>query len=384
MRNGKRWEGIHKALGSIEKAFGKGAVMRLGDRDTNESVEVIPTGSLALDAALGTGGLPRGRVVEVYGPESSGKTSLALSAIARVQESGGIAAVVDAEHALDPRWADVLGVDVANLLVSQPDCAEQALEITEILVRSGSVDLVVIDSVAALVPRAEVDGEMGDAHVGLQARLMSQALRKLTAAAHRSNCCVVFINQLRQKIGVTFGSSETTTGGNALKFYASVRLDVRRIATLRAGDRAFGNRVRIKVVKNKLAAPFQQAEVDLLFGQGFNRWGELLDLGVAHGFVTKSGSWYSVDGDSIGQGRERAAAALAERPELAASIERRVREALGLLTPPTREGGEAESPNEVATGSTASNLGDKTQEKDETTAKKRRPRTSRAAARKAA
>jgi recombination protein RecA len=302
--------------------------MRLGDDDIRQQVDTFPSGTLALDAALGCGGLPRGRVVEIYGPESSGKTTLSLSAIAQVQKAGGVAAFIDAEHALDPSYAEKLGVSVSDLLISQPDSGEQALEIAEILTRSESVDLVVVDSVAALVPKAEIDGEMGAAHVGLQARLMSQALRKLTAVAFRSNTCLLFINQLRQKIGVTFGSPETTTGGNALKFYASVRLDVRRIGAIKSGNDVLGNRTRVKVVKNKLAPPFREAEFDILYGRGINAEGELVDLASTLGLLDKSGSWYSFQGRSLGQGREKVCALLTEDSGLYAELEGRVRGAI--------------------------------------------------------
>ncbi len=320
---------LDTALGQIERQFGKGSVMRLGD-EGRAPVEVIPTGSIALDVALGIGGLPRGRVVEIYGPESSGKTTLALHAVASAQRAGGIAAFVDAEHALDPEYAGKLGVDTDALLVSQPDTGEQALEIADMLIRSGALDILVIDSVAALVPRAEIEGEMGDSHVGLQARLMSQALRKMTGAISGSGTTAIFINQLREKIGVMFGSPETTTGGKALKFYASVRLDVRRIETLKDGTDAVGSRTRVKVVKNKMAPPFKQAEFDVLYGEGISREGGLIDMGVEHGFVRKSGSWYTYDGDQLGQGKENARAFLRENPDLAEELEKRIKEKLGV------------------------------------------------------
>jgi len=309
----------------IEKQFGKGSIMLLGDTKIYDNFDAISTGSLSLDIALGIGGLPKGRVVEIYGPEGSGKTTVALSVIANCQKSGGTAAFIDAEHAMDPIYARNLGVDIDQLLVSQPDTGEQALEITEMLVRSGAVDILVVDSVAALVPRAEIEGEMGDHHVGLQARLMSQALRKLTANIQRSGCMVVFINQIRMKIGVMFGSPETTTGGNALKFYSSVRLDIRRIGALKKGDEIVGNQTRVKVVKNKMAPPFKQAEFEILYGEGISREGELIELGVKHGFVDKSGAWYSYQGDRIGQGKENVRQFLKDNPEMAESINRQVR-----------------------------------------------------------
>ncbi|MFB4315374.1 recombinase RecA [Actinomadura sp. 21ATH] len=324
-----REKALETALAQIERQFGKGSVMRMGE-EARAPVEVIPTGSISLDIALGIGGLPRGRVVEVYGPEGSGKTSIALHAVASVQKKGGIAAFVDAEHALDPEYAAKLGVDIDALLVSQPDTGEQALEITDMLIRSGAIDIVVIDSVAALVPRAEIEGEMGDSHVGLQARLMSQALRKLTGAINQTRTTAVFINQLREKVGVMFGSPETTTGGRALKFYASVRLDVRRIETLKDGTEAVGNRVRVKVVKNKMAPPFRVADFDLLYGQGISREGGLIDLGVEHGFVRKSGAWYTYDGDQLGQGKENARNFLKANPDMADGIEKKIKEKLGI------------------------------------------------------
>ncbi|MFI6983307.1 recombinase RecA [Embleya sp. NPDC050154] len=324
-----REKALENALAQIERQFGKGSVMRLGD-EARAPIEVIPTGSISLDVALGIGGLPRGRVVEVYGPEGSGKTSLALHAIASVQRAGGIAAIVDAEHALDPEYAKKLGVDTDALLVSQPDTGEQALEIVDMLTRSGAVDIIVIDSVAALVPRAEIEGEMGDSHVGLQARLMSQALRKITGALNQTNTTALFINQLREKIGVMFGSPETTTGGRALKFYASVRLDIRRIETLKDGTEAVGNRTRVKVVKNKLASPFKQAEFDILYGVGISREGGLIDMGVEHGFVRKSGAWYTYEGDQLGQGKENARKFLKDNPDLSDEIEKKIKEKLGV------------------------------------------------------
>jgi len=320
-----RKQALTAALAQIEKQFGKGAIMRMGDRGNIQSNNVVSSGSLALDVALGIGGLPRGRVVEIYGPESSGKTTLTLQVIAEAQKVGGTAAFVDAEHALDPQYAENLGVNVEELLVSQPDTGEQALEITDMLVRSGAVDIVVVDSVAALTPKAEIEGEMGDHHVGLQARLMSQALRKLTSNINRSNCMVVFINQIRMKIGVMFGSPETTSGGNALKFYASVRLDIRRIGALKKGDEVIGNQTRVKVVKNKMAPPFKQAEFEILYGKGISKLGELISLGVDHGIVAKAGAWYSYGNDRIGQGKENARDYLQEHPEVAEEIETRLR-----------------------------------------------------------
>jgi recombination protein RecA len=324
-----RDKALTTALAQIERQHGKGAVMRLGD-DVRAPIEVIPTGSIALDVALGIGGLPRGRVVEIYGPEASGKTSLALHAIASAQRQGGIAAIIDAEHALDPDYAQALGVDTDALLVSQPDTGEQALEIADMLIRSGALDVIVIDSVAALVPRAEIEGEMGDAHVGLQARLMSQALRKITGALNNSGTTAIFINQLREKIGVMFGSPETTTGGRALKFYASVRLDVRRIETLKDGQEAVGNRTRVKVVKNKVASPFKQAEFDILYGKGISREGSLIDLGVEQGIVRKSGAWYTYEADQLGQGKENSRTFLCDNPDLADEIEKKIKEKLGI------------------------------------------------------
>jgi recombination protein RecA len=323
-----RKQALSAALTQIERQFGKGAIMRMGDGSTALDVESIPTGSLGLDIALGIGGLPRGRVVEVYGPESSGKTTLALQVVAEAQKMGGTAAFVDAEHALDPQYAEKLGVNVEDLLVSQPDTGEQALEITDMLVRSGAVDIVVVDSVAALTPKAEIEGEMGDTHVGLQARLMSQALRKLTGNIKRSGCMVIFINQIRMKIGVMFGSPETTSGGNALKFYASVRLDIRRIGAVKKGEEVTGNQTRVKVVKNKMAPPFKQAEFEILYGEGISKLGELIDLGVANGLVNKSGSWYGYKDDRIGQGKDNARQFLREHPELAEEIETSLRDTL--------------------------------------------------------
>ena len=335
-----RSKALATALAKIDKSFGKGSVMRLGD-DTRPPVSVIPTGSVALDVALGVGGLPRGRIVEVYGPEASGKTTVALHAVASAQRAGGNAAFIDAEHALDPVYAKALGVDIDNLLVSQPDTGEQALEITDMLVRSGGLDIIVIDSVAALVPKAEIEGEMGDSHVGLQARLMSQALRKITGALSSTGTTAIFINQLREKIGVFFGNPETTTGGKALKFYASVRLDVRRIGGLKDGDQPVGNRTRVKVVKNKMAPPFKQAEFDILYGQGISREGSLLDLGVDNGVVRKSGAWFTYGEDQLGQGKENARNFLKDNPQLAAEIEEKILAALG-IGEPGRKAREAE------------------------------------------
>ena len=335
-----RSKALATALAQIDKSFGKGSVMRLGD-ESRPPVSVIPTGSVALDVALGVGGLPRGRIVEVYGPESSGKTTVALHAVASAQRAGGNAAFIDAEHALDPVYAKALGVDIDNLLVSQPDTGEQALEITDMLVRSGGLDIIVIDSVAALVPKAEIEGEMGDSHVGLQARLMSQALRKITGALSSTGTTAIFINQLREKIGVFFGNPETTTGGKALKFYASVRLDVRRIGGLKDGDQPVGNRTRVKVVKNKMAPPFKQAEFDILYGQDISREGSLLDLGVDNGVVRKSGAWFTYGEDQLGQGKENARNFLKDNPQLAAEIEEKILAALG-IGEPGRKAREAE------------------------------------------
>ncbi|MEM6490532.1 MAG: recombinase RecA [Pseudomonadota bacterium] len=337
---------LDAALSQIERAFGKGSVMKLGQREAID-IEAVSTGSLGLDIALGIGGLPRGRIVEIYGPESSGKTTLALHVLADAQKHGGVCAFVDAEHALDPSYARKLGVDIDDLLISQPDAGEQALEIADTLVRSGAVDVLVIDSVAALVPRAELEGEMGDSHVGLQARLMSQALRKLTGSISRSRCMVIFINQIRLKIGVMFGNPETTTGGNALKFYSSVRLDIRRIGSIKDRDEVVGNQTRVKVVKNKLAPPFRVVEFDIMYGEGVSKRGELLDLGVKAGIVEKSGAWFSYDGTRIGQGRENAKSFLRDNPDAADAIERKIRESAGLLSDamiggPEDDGAEAE------------------------------------------
>ena len=329
------------ALSQIEKQFGKGSVMKLGDHDVVRDIDVVSTGSLGLDIALGVGGLPRGRVVEIYGPESSGKTTLTLQVIAEMQKMGGVAAFIDAEHALDPQYAQKLGVDVPELLISQPDTGEQALEIADMLVRSGSVDIVVIDSVAALTPKAEIEGEMGDSHMGLHARLMSQALRKLTANIKRSNTLVIFINQIRMKIGVMFGNPETTTGGNALKFYASVRLDIRRIGSIKKGEEVIGSETRVKVVKNKVAPPFREALFDILYGEGISREGEIIELGVTHKIVDKSGAWYAYNGEKIGQGKDNSREFLKENPAIAQEIEAKVRAAAGVAAPGAKKNGEA-------------------------------------------
>ncbi|MDD3448393.1 MAG: recombinase RecA [Gammaproteobacteria bacterium] len=342
MDDNKR-KALSAALSQIERQFGKGSVMRMGDGSAVRDISVISTGSLGLDIALGVGGVPRGRVVEVYGPESSGKTTLTLQVVAEAQKLGGTAAFIDAEHALDPGYAEKLGVNVDDLLVSQPDTGEQALEIADMLVRSGAVDVVVVDSVAALTPKAEIEGEMGDSHVGLQARLMSQALRKLTANIKRSNTLVIFINQIRMKIGVMFGNPETTTGGNALKFYSSVRLDIRRIGAIKKGDEVVGNETRVKVVKNKVAPPFRQAEFDILYGEGISREGEIIDLGVKEGIVEKSGAWYSYGKDRIGQGKDNVRQFLKEHPDMAAEIEARIRARLLPATAPAAEAAAAEA-----------------------------------------
>ncbi len=325
-----KMKALDAAIAQIEKQYGKGAVMKLGDPNIQMDVETVPTGSLSLDIALGLGGIPKGRIVEIYGPESSGKTTVALHMVAEIQKRGGIAGFIDAEHALDPSYARAIGVDVDNLYISQPDNGEQALEITETMVRSGAIDIVIVDSVAALVPKAEIEGEMGDSHVGLQARLMSQALRKLTAVISKSNCIVVFINQLREKVGVMFGNPETTTGGRALKFYASIRLDVRRVESLKQSGEVIGNHTRIKVVKNKVAPPFKEAEFDIMFGKGISKEGDVLDLASNIGIVNKSGAWYAYNGEKIGQGRENAKVFLAEHPEICSEIEEKVRDHFGL------------------------------------------------------
>ena len=338
--NPERAKALSAALSQIEKQFGKGSVMRYGDDKIEHDIQVVSTGSLGLDIALGVGGLPRGRVIEIYGPESSGKTTLTLQVIAEMQKLGGTCAFIDAEHALDVQYASKLGVSLEDLLISQPDTGEQALEITDALVRSGSVDLIVIDSVAALTPKAEIEGDMGDSLPGLQARLMSQALRKLTATIKRANCLVIFINQIRMKIGVMFGNPETTTGGNALKFYSSVRLDIRRIGSIKKGDELIGNETRVKVVKNKVAPPFKQAEFDIMYGSGISREGEIIDLGVQAGIVDKAGAWYSYEGTRIGQGKDNVRDYLKERPELALEIENKVREKLGVALQPSGGGGQ--------------------------------------------
>ena len=331
MKKDDKLKALEAAIGQIEKSFGKGSVMKMGQNDIAEDIEAVSTGSLGLDIALGIGGLPKGRIIEIYGPESSGKTTLALHAVAEAQKNGGACAFVDAEHALDPSYARKLGVDLDELLISQPDAGEQALEIADTLVRSGAIDVLVIDSVAALVPRAELEGEMGDTHVGLQARLMSQALRKLTSSIAKSNCLVIFINQIRLKIGVMFGNPETTTGGNALKFYASVRLDIRRIGSIKDRDEVIGNQTRVKVVKNKVAAPFRTVEFDIMYGEGISKTGELIDLGVAANLIDKSGSWFSYKDQRIGQGRENAKQFMRDNPELAAEIENALRQNAGLF-----------------------------------------------------
>lgn len=330
MNKDDKLKALDAAITQIEKSYGKGSIMKLGDSGTNMNIETVPTGSISLDIALGLGGVPKGRVVEVYGPESSGKTTVALHMVAEVQKRGGIAGFIDAEHALDPVYAKNIGVDIDNLYISQPDNGEQALEITETMVRSGAVDIVIVDSVAALVPKAEIDGEMGDSHVGLQARLMSQGLRKLTGIISKSNCSVIFINQLREKIGVMFGNPETTTGGRALKFYASVRLDVRRVESIKQGGEVVGNHVRVKVVKNKIAPPFKEAEFDIMFGQGISREGDILDLAAKDNIIEKSGAWYAYNGAKIGQGRENAKTYLREHPEVFTEVEMKVRQLHGL------------------------------------------------------
>ncbi|EOS78170.1 MAG: recombinase RecA [Lachnospiraceae bacterium] len=351
MEREERLKALDAALGQIEKQFGKGAVMKLGDSSAHMNVETIPTGSLSLDVALGLGGIPKGRIIEIYGPESSGKTTVTLHMIAEVQKRGGIAGFIDAEHALDPVYARNIGVDVDNLYISQPDNGEQALEITETMVRSGAIDIVVVDSVAALVPKAEIDGDMGDSHVGLQARLMSQALRKLTAVISKSNCTVIFINQLREKVGVMFGSPETTTGGRALKFYSSVRLDVRRIEALKQSGEVIGNRTRVKVVKNKIAPPFKEAEFDIIFGEGISVVGDVLDLAAEVSIVSKSGAWYAYGGSKIGQGRENTKQYLKDNPEIFAEIVEKVREHYGLQEAPADAGKETEPGGKAAKGS---------------------------------
>ncbi len=358
MEKDDRLKALDAALSQIERQFGKGAVMKLGDPSVQMNVETIPTGSLSLDIALGLGGIPKGRIVEIYGPESSGKTTVTLHMIAEVQKRGGIAGFIDAEHALDPVYAKNIGVDIDNLYISQPDCGEQALEITETMVRSGAVDIIVVDSVAALVPKAEIDGDMGDSHVGLQARLMSQALRKLTAVISKSNCTVIFINQLREKVGVMFGNPETTTGGRALKFYSSVRLDVRRIEALKQGGEVIGNRTRVKVVKNKIAPPFKEAEFDIMFGEGISTVGDILDLAAQNNIINKSGAWYAYEGNKIGQGRENAKQYLRDNPEICAEVDRKVRELFNMETdpvetPPAEKASKADSKTDAKTGKEA-------------------------------
>ena len=336
-KNTNKMKALEAALAQIEKQYGKGSVMKLGDKSANMQIETVSTGSLSLDLALGLGGVPKGRIVEIYGPESSGKTTVALHMVAEVQKAGGIAGFIDAEHALDPAYARNIGVDIENLYISQPDNGEQALEITETMVRSGAVDILIVDSVAALVPKAEIDGDMGDSHVGLQARLMSQALRKLTAIISKSNCIVIFINQLREKVGVMFGNPETTTGGRALKFYSSIRMDVRRIETLKQNGEAIGNRTRVRIVKNKVAPPFKEAEFDIMFGEGISRTGDVLDLAASEGVVVKSGAWYAYEGTKIGQGRENAKNYLKENPDVFAEIDKKVRERFALEEAPEEQ-----------------------------------------------
>lgn len=348
MAQEEKLKALDAAISQIERQYGKGSVMKLGDTSSHMKVETVPTGSISLDIALGQGGLPKGRIIEIYGPESSGKTTVALHAVAEVQKAGGIAGFIDAEHALDPVYAKNIGVDIDNLYISQPDNGEQAMEITETMVRSGAIDIVIVDSVAALVPKAEIDGDMGDSHVGLQARLMSQALRKLTAAISKSNCIVIFINQLREKIGVMFGNPETTTGGRALKFYASVRLDVRRIEAIKQGGEVVGNRTRIKVVKNKIAPPFKEAEFDIMFGKGISREGDILDNAANLGIINKSGAWYAYEGEKIGQGRENAKQFLREHPEICQEIETKVRTHYEMDGPAEAEDSNAETAGEKA------------------------------------
>jgi recombination protein RecA len=348
----QREAALNTALKQVEKTYGKGAAMRMGDGPV-QNVQVIPTGSLALDLALGIGGLPRGRIVEIFGPESSGKTTMALECVANAQKAGGVAAYIDAEHALDPEYAKALGVDVDNLIISQPDSGEQGLEIADMLVRSGALDVIVIDSVAALVPKAEIEGDMGDSHVGLQARLMSQALRKMTGALAQANTTAIFINQLREKIGVFFGNPETTTGGKALKFYSSVRLDIRRIQTIKKGDEAIGNRTRVKVVKNKMAPPFKQAEFDILYGKGVSRSGSIIDMGIESGIIKKSGSWFTYEGDQLGQGRENVRQFLDDNPGLADELDHKIRQAYGLI-PPDADDSSTDANSDAAKGSSDS------------------------------
>jgi len=340
MGSDDREKALELAFTQIEKQFGKGSIMKLGQAESLKGIDIISTGSISLDHALGVGGVPRGRIIEIYGPEASGKTSLTLHIIAEAQKAGGVAAFIDAEHALDPEYAGNLGINLDDLLLSQPDTGEQALEIVEVLVRSGAIDVIVIDSVAALVPKSELDGDMGDSHMGLQARLMSQAMRKLAGVVNKSKTCLIFINQIRMKIGVIFGNPETTTGGNALKFYSSVRMDIRRIAALKDGENVIGNRTRVKVVKNKVAPPFRQVEFDIIYGKGISKTGDLLDLGVAHEIIAKSGTWFSYKENRIGQGRENSKRFLAENPEISAEIEKRLRETLGLTASETENNAE--------------------------------------------
>ena len=363
MERDEKLKALDAALGQIERQFGKGAVMKLGDPSVQMNVETIPTGSLSLDIALGLGGIPKGRVIEIYGPESSGKTTVTLHMIAEVQKRGGIAGFIDAEHALDPVYAKNIGVDIDNLYISQPDCGEQALEITETMVRSGAVDIIVVDSVAALVPKAEIDGDMGDSHVGLQARLMSQALRKLTAVISKSNCTVIFINQLREKVGVMLGNPETTTGGRALKFYSSVRLDVRRIEALKQGGEVIGNRTRVKIVKNKVAPPFKEAEFDIMFGQGISTQGDILDLAAENNIINKSGAWYAYEGNKIGQGRENAKQYLKDNPQICAEVERKVRELFNMETDSVEEAPAEKASSEKTSKSAKAAKDDKEGEK---------------------
>ena len=363
MERDEKLKALDAALGQIERQFGKGAIMKLGDPSVQMNVETIPTGSLSLDIALGLGGIPKGRVIEIYGPESSGKTTVTLHMIAEVQKRGGIAGFIDAEHALDPVYAKNIGVDIDNLYISQPDCGEQALEITETMVRSGAVDIIVVDSVAALVPKAEIDGDMGDSHVGLQARLMSQALRKLTAVISKSNCTVIFINQLREKVGVMFGNPETTTGGRALKFYSSGRLDVRRIEALKQGGEVIGNRTRVKIVKNKVAPPFKEAEFDIMFGQGISTQGDILDLAAENNIINKSGAWYAYEGNKIGQGRENAKQYLKDNPQICAEVERKVRELFNMETDSVEEAPAEKASSEKTSKSAKAAKDDKEGEK---------------------
>ncbi len=363
MERDEKLKALDAALGQIERQFGKGAIMKLGDPSVQMNVETIPTGSLSLDIALGLGGIPKGRVIEIYGPESSGKTTVTLHMIAEVQKRGGIAGFIDAEHALDPVYAKNIGVDIDNLYISQPDCGEQALEITETMVRSGAVDIIVVDSVAALVPKAEIDGDMGDSHVGLQARLMSQALRKLTAVISKSNCTVIFINQLREKVGVMFGNAVTTTGGRALKFYSSVRLDVRRIEALKQGGEVIGNRTRVKIVKNKVAPPFKEAEFDIMFGQGISTQGDILDLAAENNIINKSGAWYAYEGNKIGQGRENAKQYLKDNPQICAEVERKVRELFNMETDSVEEAPAEKASSEKTSKSAKAAKDDKEGEK---------------------